>query len=136
MSKFGGGGTKCTSCDKTSYPAETIVFEQLPFHVQCFRCQEEGCGKKIPNSAGAQLFKTENDGEEEKKVFCKSCFSKGGYAQKQKSVKWVKKEGGSNATSIANKFGGGGVSCKVCSKTVYSAEQINFEKNVYHPQCF
>lgn len=124
-SKFGGGGTKCKICDKTSYPAETIVFEKISFHADCFKCTD--CDKKLEGASKAAQY--------EEKVYCHQCFSKNGFAQKQRSVKWVKKEGtGSSAGS--SKFGGGGNPCEVCGKTVYPAETVSFEKKVYHMECF
>lgn len=125
MSKFGGGGVKCTVCDKTAYPAETVMFEKKPYHSDCFRCCIETCNKKI--SAG-------NAAGYEDKIYCNHCFDKGGFAQKQRNVKWVKKEGSGSA--VASKFGGGGTPCKICSKTVYPAETISYEKQTYHAECF
>lgn len=132
MSKFGGGGSKCTICTKTCYPAETISFEKLPYHVDCFRCQgetgEEGktCNKKMEGASKASAY----DG----KIYCAQCFKKGGFAQKQRNVKWTKSSSGS--TGVSSKFGGGGTSCKVCQKTVFQAEAISYEKQSYHSDCF
>lgn len=131
-SKFGGGGTKCTICDKTAYPAETISFEKKPYHIDCFRCQEatDGggvCNKKMEGAAKASAY--------EGKIYCKQCFTRGGYTQKQRNVKWKKKEG-SATSAVASKFGGGGSNCKVCQKTVYPAEALSYEKEVYHQACF
>lgn len=123
MSKYGGGGAKCTICTKTVYPAETIQYEKKPYHVDCFKCSE--CNKKMEGAAKAANY--------EDVLYCKHCFQKGGFAQKQKNVKWVKKEG--TTSSIASKFGGGGNPCTVCSKTVYPAETVSFEKKVYHADC-
>lgn len=123
-SKFGGGGNKCVICDKTAYPAETIQYEKKPYHVECFRCKT--CDKKIENSGKASAF--------EDTIYCLPCFQKGGFAQKQKNVKWVKKEGGGGTAST--KFGGGGNPCTVCQKTVYAAETLSFEKKAYHADCF
>jgi len=40
------------------------------------------------------------------------------------------------AESIKPKFGGGGVPCTTCAKTVYPAETIQFELKPYHIECF
>lgn len=133
MPQFGGGGTKCSVCSKTAYPAELIMFEQIPFHVNCFRCQEERCGNKIGSPAGAMLYKGDAEDGSDRKIYCKSCFSKGGYAQKQKNVKWTKKE---TNGSVASKFGGGGNPCVCCSRTVYPAETVSYEGKIYHANCF
>lgn len=124
MSKFGGGGMKCTICDKTSYPAETIMFEKNPYHVDCFKCKT--CDKKMEGAAKASA----HEGD----LYCTHCFQKGGFAQKQKKVVWTKKE--STGSAVASKFGGGGNPCTVCNKTVYLAETLSFEKKIYHPECF
>lgn len=121
--KFGGGGNNCTICEKTAYPAETIQFEKKPYHVECFRCKE--CSKKME---GAAVY--------EEGLYCKHCFNKGGFAQKQKKVVWTKKEGGDAVKGGGSKFGGAGNPCTVCAKTVYAAETLSFEKKVYHAECF
>lgn len=122
-SKFGGGGTKCTACDKTVFQAEQLTFEKKPYHAECMKCTT--CSKKL-KPAGAASF--------EDALFCTKCFETGGYAQKQRNVKWTAKEGSSSATS--SKFGGGGNKCKSCDKTVYPAETVSFEKQFFHAECF
>lgn len=124
MSKWGGGGSKCTICTKTVYPAETIQYEKKPYHVDCFRCSE--CNKKMEGAAKAANF--------EDTLYCHNCFKKLGFAQKQKNVVWKKKEN-TTSSAIASKFGGGGNPCTVCAKTVYPAETVSFEKKIYHSDC-
>lgn len=124
MSTLGGGGNKCTICDKTAYPAETITYEKKPYHVECFRCSV--CSKKMENASAAAQF--------EDKLYCRQCFDKEGLAQKQKNVKWEKKE--STGTAAPSKFGGGGTPCNICAKTVYTGEAVTFEKMTFHPGCF
>lgn len=123
--KWGGGGAKCTVCTKTVYPAETVQYEKKPYHVECFRCVE--CDKKMENASKAANY--------EDKLYCTSCFSKNGFAQKQKKVVWEKKES-TGGSAIASKFGGGGNPCTICSKTVYPAETLSFDKAIYHQACF
>lgn len=126
--KYGGGGATCTICEKIAYPAETIQYEKKPYHVECFKCSE--CQKKMEGPAQAANF----DGV----LFCKQCFQKGGYHQKQRNVVWTAKEGGAEAGAAAapSKFGGGGQKCMSCEKTVYAAETIAYEKRPYHVECF
>jgi len=123
-SKFGGGGQKCTVCDKTVYAAETVSYEKKPYHAECFKCSN--CVKKISPS-GAAMF--------EEKLFCSKCFADGGYRQKQVATasKTPAQPGSSAAPS---KFGGGGNKCVKCDKTVYAAETVSFEKAAYHAECF
>lgn len=122
--KWGGGGTKCTICTKTVYPAETIQLEKKPYHIECFACSV--CEKKMEGPAKAQLF--------EDTLYCHPCFKKGGFAQKQKKIVWTKKE--STGSAVTSKFGGGGVKCTICDKTVYAAETVQYEKKPYHSECF
>jgi len=37
---------------------------------------------------------------------------------------------------MSGRFGGGGVPCARCGKTVYSAEKVSFNGRVYHSKCF
>jgi len=131
MSTFGGGGVPCTICEKTVFPAEMVSFEKKPYHIECFRCQEtkpedSTCGKKL-EASNAMGYAD--------KLYCKQCFAAGGYAQKQRNVKWTPKTN-STSNSLASKFGGGGNPCVICSKTVYPAETVSYEKKVYHIECF
>lgn len=106
---FGGGGTSCTICQKVAFPAETISYEKKPYHIECFRCQEtvgEGvCGKKLEPSSCSGY---------EGKIYCKQCFDRGGYTQKQRNVKWTPRLSVSGPTK--SRFGGGGTPCEICAK--------------------
>jgi len=123
-SKFGGGGNPCTTCGKTVYPAETVSYDKKLFHADCLCCSE--CSKKC-NTANCAMF--------EEKVYCTLCFERGGYREKQLKAGVVKKEG-STADPRFAKFGGGGNKCRTCGETVYPAETIAFEGNMYHQKCF
>eukprot|EP00823_Brevimastigomonas_motovehiculus_P001153 TRINITY_DN11681_c0_g1_i1.p1 TRINITY_DN11681_c0_g1~~TRINITY_DN11681_c0_g1_i1.p1 ORF type:complete len:437 (+),score=107.03 TRINITY_DN11681_c0_g1_i1:58-1368(+) len=123
MSKFGGGGIACTKCGKTSYAAETIAFEEKPFHRECFRCTK--CSKKLESTAQAAMFDV--------KIYCTPCFQKEGFARNQTKITWRKSE--SKTANSAFHLGGGGVPCGVCQKTVYGGEAVNFESKTYHPKC-
>jgi len=124
MSGYGGGGASCVVCQKTAFPAETIQYEKKAYHVECFQCSE--CKKKMDGPAGAANY--------EGVLFCKHCFAKGGYSQKQKSVVWTPPADAGGAAP--SKFGGGGLKCTVCDKTVYAAETVSYEKKPYHAECF
>jgi cysteine/glycine-rich protein len=122
-SKFGGGGNKCKLCEKTVYPAETVSFEKVAYHAECFKCSS--CARKMSPS-GAATFEDE--------LFCTKCFKDGGYSRKQASTHHAPTGVTSNA--MASKFGGGGTKCITCDKTVYAAETLSFEKQAYHADCF
>jgi cysteine/glycine-rich protein len=125
-SKFGGGGQKCTVCEKTVYAAETVAYEKKPYHSDCFKCSN--CTKRMTPS-GAAIF--------EEKLFCTKCFDQGGYRTKQAATaSKVQAVGSAGASSGPSKFGGGGNKCVKCDKTVYAAETVSFEKAAYHADCF
>lgn len=124
MSGYGGGGSTCVVCQKTAFPAETIQYEKKAYHVECFQCSE--CKKKMDGPAGAANY----DGV----LYCKHCFQKGGFSQKQKNVVWTPSADAGSAGP--SKFGGGGQKCTVCDKTVYAAETVSYEKKPYHAECF
>jgi len=123
MAGLGGGGVPCTTCGKTAYPAETVLFETKPYHAECFRCTK--CNKMIDSSKGA-LY--------ESKVYCKMCFDKEGFAMKQTQVKWTPKASAGGA-SAPSRFGGGGAPCQSCSKTAYPGESVQYEQKIYHAKC-
>lgn len=122
-SKFGGGGSKCVVCNKTAYNAEAISFDKKIYHAECLKCHT--CDKK---TAAANVAAFEGN------TYCRLCFQKGGFAQKQRNVQWEKKEPSANA--VASRFGGGGTKCHVCAKTVYAAETVSFDKRPFHAECF
>lgn len=123
MSGLGGGGTPCTVCEKTVYPAESMSFEKAIYHIDCFRCSKCNVAKKPADM-----------NQYEKALYCKQCFATEGFAQKQKNVKWTKKEG-SSSNALASKFGGGGTKCVACDKTAYPAESVSYDKKIYHREC-
>lgn len=119
------GGTACTVCQLTVFPAETVSFETKPYHNKCLSCFD--CKQQCTVNNVAQF---------EGSLYCTKCWEKGGYAQKQRNVKWVSKSGSSGAFNpIAAKLGGGGTKCTVCEKTCYPAETVSFETQPYHPNC-
>lgn len=122
LSAFGGGGSSCTICKKTSYPAETTVFDEKPYHMNCFKCSK--CTKKLQP---AQTEKYEGT------LYCKQCWTKDGMKQKQTKVQWTPKAAGAAKPSLA--LGGGGTPCTSCTKTVYPAEAVQYEGKTYHVKC-
>jgi len=60
---LGGGGNKCYTCQTTVYPAETLMFEQRPYHQKCFKCLN--CKKEMT------VNQAEHKGD---KVYCQKCF--------------------------------------------------------------
>lgn len=64
FANLGGGGSKCYTCGKTVYPAETVQYEQRPYHAKCFKCCH--CSKEI-----LMVSQAEHKGD---KVYCNKCF--------------------------------------------------------------
>jgi cysteine/glycine-rich protein len=125
--KFGGGGKKCSKCDKAVFAAEGISWEKKLYHPKCFSCEyNDTCGKLVPSKANIW----------EGKLYCTKHFKEGGFAEEQRKVKKTTKTESKKVDKRFNKFGGGGNKCYVCDKSVFSAEQVSFEKKAYHPNCF
>jgi hypothetical protein len=126
VSKFGGGGTPCTSCAKTVYNGEAVSYEQKIYHPKCLKCSD--CTKECTVNDVAAF---------EEKLYCRQCFAKGGFARKQ--LMTTKNAGDKKAASSNPRFanlGGGGNKCFTCQKTVYPAETLLFETRPYHIKCF
>jgi len=60
---YGGGGIKCTKCDKTVYPLEAQTYDGKSFHKSCFNCLTCKSAVSVKNVA---IF--------EKRLYCKNCF--------------------------------------------------------------
>jgi len=125
-SRFGGGGSPCTECSKTVYPAEAIQFDQKQYHAACFKCSK--CNKNNLAASDAASF--------DSKIYCRMCFNREGFAQKQAAVKWESKSTSGSTNNLASRFGGGGQPCTICTKIVYPAETLQFEQKAYHADCF
>jgi len=121
-----GGSVFCVICEKKSYTAETLWFEKLPYHKECFKCSR--CAKKTEGFNAAKF---------DHKLYCRGCFAASGFNRQQAQVKWTPKASGSE--SAANPqfagLGGGDKPCSVCNKKCYAAEAVLFEKNNYHADC-
>jgi len=121
-SRFGGGGTPCTSCGKNVYSGEAVSYDTKIYHSDCLSCSE--C-KKVCKQAEVAKY--------QEVLYCQRCFEKNGLHLKQAQVKFTAKTSTSSAPS---RFGGGGAKCVVCSKTVYPAETVQYEGKPYHSKCF
>ena len=126
--QLGGGAVGCVICEKRSYPAETVYFDQVPYHVECFKCYK--CTQKIQGTVDAAQY--------EHNLYCRRCFTNSGFNRLQAQVKWTPKtnSGSSTATNAAfANLGGGSTPCHSCSKPCYPAETVSFEGNRYHGDC-
>lgn len=151
--KWGGGGTNCGKCNKKVYQGEKVAYDKRAYHPNCFKCSV--CDKKMKNSSSAntlaltdpshakKLGVNWNDEEGERNlIICQKCWTAkecrnmqtfgGALFLKKKSE--VKDQPSTDKRFKA--FGGGGAKCKNCSKTVYPAEKLSFEKAIYHAKCF
>jgi len=139
--RYGGGGLTCeTGCGKSVYMAEKITFKldkvAKYWHPKCFVCQHESCGKRISNPLQAHAVPNPNSPTGAEYVVCANC-KRNFYANRVAKVKWTKKTEGKDETKNkgSSRFGGGGVKCAACGKTAYKAEQVSFEKKIYHAKC-
>lgn len=129
--KYGGGSIKCAICGKTSYPAETVMVNKVPYHRKCLKCKN--CDRKLSTASDCQTFK--HEGDTQQSVYCQKCFKTLRLNAEQAKVKWHKgQHAGSSKGS--GKWGGGGKPCTKCGKTVHVGEQVKFEGGIYHPACF
>lgn len=128
--KWGGGGVNCKVCTKLVYGGEQVNYEGGAYHAKCMRCTQI---KKDGAKCNKLLAKLKDCNIYQDNLYCKQCWTREGLAAKQGKVKWTPTTGGS--TTGSSKFGGGGAKCAACSKTVYSAEMVSFEKHIYHPKC-
>jgi len=133
--KYGGSTLKCALCPKSLYLAEAVLFEKTYYHRDCFRCVN--CGDKTsPNKCKLKALKDAKD-EHDKKIVCNKCIQRLGLTGPAKVVwKPPAEKSGSAPSSGSSKFGGGGTKCHVCGKTAFSAEQLSYEKKIYHVNCF
>jgi cysteine/glycine-rich protein len=124
FAKLGGGAVKCTLCEKSVYPAEQVNFNTKPYHGTCIQCTD--CNTKTH---------VNNINEFENRLICGKCWGVGGYARKQ----LAQPSHGSGAKAPVNpafaKLGGGSVKCHLCEKSVYPAEQVNYNGKVFHGNC-
>jgi len=146
-------GEGCEKCGKKVYPAETVKMENKIFHDNCLRCVEEGCNKKLNGSNWGGFVPPDN------KPYCgihhKRLIQAAGnsidISGSTTGSKWAQKkeseaaggeggEGGESAPaaspSTRPKWGGApSEKCLKCGKTVYNAEMVKMEGQIYHDNC-
>lgn len=148
---------RCNLCGKTSYPAETVTYNQIPYHAFCFRCLR--CGKKLSageaNPFGDSSYLCNNHFENvikfvgvgltsqdkkrpsnvpEPKTYPKDEFGTDlrmydGYAWRVEKGKQTYKypEDLEKAKKVPR--------CNLCGLKCYPAETITYEKIPYHVNC-
>jgi len=152
-------GEGCQKCGKKVYPAETVKMEGQIWHDNCLRCVEEGCNKKLSGSNWGGFVPPDN------KPYCNTHHKRLIHAAGNaidisgSTGKWNQKapsgegatataeggahdaEGGTAATSTASpaakpKWGGApSEKCIKCGKTVYNAEMVKMEGQIWHDNC-
>jgi len=136
--KFGGGGEKCTGCSKTVYPAEKLVMQGQIWHIECLRCIE--CNKKLNGSNWGGFVEPDN------KPYChihlQRLVTTG--ALKDAPSKWEQKQASGETSepstpsdpSAKPRYGGGVTDkCTGCGKTVYMAEKLVMQDQIWHIDC-
>jgi len=147
MSKWGGAPSeKCVSCAKTAYPAEIIKMEGQIWHINCLKCVEEGCGKKLTGANWGGFVPPNNS------PYCnihhkRLLQSKGSaieFSGSTTNSKWSVKAGSDQETptptgegsTTTSKFGGGDViRCVKCQGRVYPAETVKMDGQIWHQNC-
>jgi len=145
MSKWGGAPSeKCQSCGKTVYLAEMTKMEGQIWHINCLRCVEEGCNKKLSGSNWGGFVPPDN------KPYCsvhhkRLLQSKGSaieFSGSTTNSKWSIKPGQTEGEGVASpsgepsKFGtGDGTRCQKCQGRVYPAEMVKMDGQIWHTNC-
>lgn len=141
--KWGGGtGEKCRLCGKTVYPAEKVSMQNQIWHIDCLKCVE--CNKKLNGSNWGGFI----DPEGENKPYCSVHFNRLVLSQGVQITSSAGSSGGSHSSSSdsgssssaspAGKPRWGGAptdKCTGCSKTVYLAEKVVMQEQIWHSEC-
>jgi len=133
---FGGGGEKCKGCGKTVYMAEKLLMQNQIWHIECLRCVE--CNKKLTGTNWGGFV----DPEGANKPYCNIHLGRlatSGALPQEKS-KWEQKQaagGGATTSSSSQPRWGGGAQdkCTGCGKTVYMAEKLVMQGQIWHADC-
>jgi len=149
MSKWGGAPSeKCQGCGKTVYIAEMTKMEGQIWHINCLRCLEEGCNKKLSGANWGGFVPPEN------KPYCnihhkRLLQAKGSaieFSGSTTNSKWNIKTGqegeistapsSSSGSTDSPKFGTGNETrCVKCNNRVYPAEMVKMDGQIWHSNC-
>jgi len=142
--KWGGGtGEKCRGCGKTVYPAEKLSMQNQIWHIDCLKCTE--CNKKLNGSNWGGFI----DPEGENKAYCSVHFNRIVLAQGATTTTSTSSQSSgssgsglsTSSTSSASsgakpKWGGAPTDkCTGCAKTVYAAEKVVMQEQIWHAEC-
>lgn len=146
---------KCVGCGKTVYLAEMNKMEGQIWHINCLRCVEPDCNKKLSGANWGGFVPPNNS------PYCnihhkRLLQAKGSAIEFSGSTtgsKWNIKpgqeatptstEGSSSGDSSAStsspstsRFGGGDViRCQKCNGRVYPAEMVKMDGQIWHQNC-
>lgn len=146
---------RCNFCGKTSYPAETVTYNGIPYHSFCFRCLR--CGKKLnggnANPFGDALYLCNNhfngilmeigsapQVKPHKTKTTESMFQKDEHGldpRMYKGYEW-RVSGGKQKYKYPEDMKSSGTArrCNYCGKKSYPAETVTYELIPYHKSCF
>jgi len=151
--KWGGGtGEKCKGCGKTVYPAEKLSMQSQIWHIDCLKCVE--CNKKLNGGNWGGFI----DPDGENKAYCSVHFNRLVMSQGASitssagsSSSHLGESGGGSGGSSSSSGGGSSSSssdgakprwggapsekCTGCSKTVYPAEKVVMQAQIWHSEC-
>jgi len=148
----GKPGESCVKCGGRVYPAECVKMEGQLWHENCLRCADEsGCNKKLSGANWGGFIPPDN------KPYCdvhhkrlrQASGSAVEFSGSTTNSKWKIKagegsgegtptEGGAASPSAAAKPRWGGApseKCTKCGKTVYNAEMVKMEGQIWHDNC-
>ncbi|KAJ7588073.1 hypothetical protein C8J56DRAFT_940840 [Mycena floridula] len=124
MSRFGGSSLKCPKCDSAIYAVEQVIGPgNKYYHKNCLCCVT--CNKRVETFS---LL------EHDEQPYCKTCHSKQ-FGSRITTPRSSLGGTGSSQSSSPSRWGGGGVKCAKCEKTVYAAEQLNALSKTWHKGC-
>jgi len=149
-----GVNFKCQLCGKTSYPAETLTYNGIPYHGACFRCLR--CGKKltagnanpfgncnylcdnhyknIVMSLGIDLASTGTSKTATTSTYIKRDLNEID-PRMYEGYNWRVKKGRQTYKYPEDFKSAGPPRCNVCSKKCYPAETVSYEGIPYHLNC-
>jgi len=152
-SRFGATpAEKCRKCTRTVYPAEMAKMEGQIWHIDCLKCVE--CNKKLSGSNWGGFVPPDN------KPYCnvhhkrlrQASGSAVEFSGSTTDSKWAiktstegaatvptdapEKKTDSPASGAKPRWGGApSEKCVKCGKTVYSAEMVKMEGQIWHAEC-
>jgi len=148
--KLGGAPSdKCMGCGKTVYPAEKISMRDTIWHIECLRCDEEVCNKKLNGGNWGGFIPNSGDNM---KPYCKHHHDRialNSAGRQSPAETWRRKKAAeaaaraeagedveeTSSSPSTSRFGGNYELCEACGKKCYMAEKVVMEGQTWHANC-